>query len=231
MGVHQSIGKDPLLAGFYSVADAARLLGVGNASKLRGWINGWPKSKVGPIVSRDFKDTPTVSFLDLMELRFIEYFRGQGVSMNTLRVAAQKARSEWNVDHPFALSDAQYLTDRRRIIAQSAEETGDKATWDLVSGQYVIWQMIEQSIAKGVVFDPRSHLATKWHPRPSDFPTIVIDPARAFGRPIIGDAGVPTAALFRQLKAEGDVERVARWFRVPAADVEAAAAFEVELAS
>src|SRR3546814_6586021 len=97
MGIVTAIERDPLLAGFYSIGDATRLLGVSHSAKLRGWINGWPKSKSGPIVDRDFKKTATVSFLDLMELRFIEYFRGQGVSMPTLRKAADMARKEWSV--------------------------------------------------------------------------------------------------------------------------------------
>lgn len=230
--MEQPIERDPLMAGFYSVGDATRLLGVSSAAKLRGWINGWPNSKTRPIVDRDFKNTATVSFLDLMELRFIEYFRAQGVSMHTLRRAAEMARKEWNVHHPFALSNAQYLTDRVKIIAQAAGETGDKHTWELTSGQYLIWEMIEATIAKGVVFDPASHLATTWQPRPGDFPDVILDPARAFGRPIVDSAGIPTDALFRQWKAEdGDLERVARWFGVSAEQVQSAVAFELELAS
>jgi len=232
MGVHQAIEKDPLLAGFYSVPDAARLLGVGNAAKLRGWINGWPNSKTGPIVNRDFKNVPTVSFLDLMELRFIEYFRAQGVSMPTLRRAAEMARNDWNVLHPFALSNAHYLTDRVKIIAQAADEVGDKKTWEMASGQYLMWETIEATIAKGVLFDPASHLATTWRPRPGDFPDVVLDPSRAFGRPIVDSAGIPTEALFRQWKAEeGDAPRVAKWFGVTDEQVQAAVAFELDLAS
>ncbi|WP_146032583.1 hypothetical protein [Sphingobium sp. SA916] len=232
MGVMEAIDRDPLLAGFYSIGDATRLLGVSHAAKLRGWINGWPSSKSGPIVNRDFKKSPTVSFLDLMELRFIEYFRGQGVSMQTLRKAAEMARKEWSVQHPFALSDVKYLTDRRRVIAQASEEVGDRPTWELVTGQYLIWDAIEASIAKGVVFDPATHLASRWKPRPGDHPDIVLDPARAFGKPLVDSAGIPTDALFRQWKAEdGNFDRVARWFNVSRGQVEGAVRFELDLAS
>lgn len=232
MGVQPIIEKDPLLAGFYSVGDATRLLGVSSASKLRGWINGWPGSKTGPIVARDFKSTATVSFLDLMELRFIEYFRAQGVSMPTLRRAAEMARKDWNVLHPFALSNAHYLTDRVKIIAQAADEVGDKKTWEMASGQYLMWVTIEETIAKGVMFDPASHLAATWRPRPGDFPDVVLDPSRAFGRPIVDSAGIPTDALFRQWKAEeGNARRVAKWFGVTDEQVQAAVSFELALAT
>src|SRR3546814_7569534 len=141
---------------------ATRLLGVSHSAKLRGWINGWPKSKSGPIVDRDFKKTATVSFLDLMELRLIEYFRGQGVSMPTLRKAADMARKEWSVQHPLALSDLKYLTDRRKVIAQASEAVGDRSHWELATGQYLIWETNAASIAKGVDFAPSTDLANCW---------------------------------------------------------------------
>lgn len=232
MGAITAIDRDPLLAGFYSVGDATRLLGVSHAAKLRGWINGWPNSKSGPVVARDFTGTKTVSFLDLMELRFIEFFRGQGVSMQTLRKAAEMARKEWSVRHPFALSNVTFITDRRNIIAQASEAVGDRATWELATGQMLIWEAIEASIATGIVFDPSTHLAAQWRPRPGDHPDVVLDPARAFGKPVIDSASIPTEALFRQWKAEdGNFDRVARWFDVSRQQVEGAVRFELEMAS
>jgi uncharacterized protein (DUF433 family) len=228
----ERLEADPLFAGFYTNAEAARILGLEGTRKLRGWLNGWPSSKTGPVVARDFKDTSTVSFLDLMEMRFIEYFRSQGVSMHTLRRAAATARREWNREHPFALSKAKYLADRRKIFAQVAKEQDDKVTWDLASGQHEMWEAIEQAVARGVEFNPQTDLASRWHPRPGEFPQIVVDPRLAYGRPVIEPAGVPTSALFRQWKAEkGDWDRVARWFKVSADDVREAIDFELQIAT
>jgi uncharacterized protein (DUF433 family) len=166
-----------------------------------------------------------------MELRFIEYFRSQGVSMHTLRKSAEKARLEWDRQHPFALSHARYLTDRRKIFAQVAKDEGDKVTWDLASGQHEFWEAIEQAVARGVEFNPRTDLACRWHPKPGDFPLIVVDPRLAYGRPVIEPRGVPTAALFRQWKAEkGDAGRVGRWFDVPVGEVRQAIEFELQIA-
>jgi uncharacterized protein (DUF433 family) len=229
---HERLEADPLFAGFYTTAEAARILGLDGTRKIQGWLNGWRGSSAGPIIRRDFKETSTVSFLDLMEMRFIEFFRGQGVSMPTLRKSAEKARTEWGKEHPFALSHAIYMTDRRKVFAQVAQEEGDKTTWDLASGQHEMWEAIEQAIAKGVTFDPKTELACRWHPRPGDFPHIVVDPRFAFGRPVVEARGVPTAALFRQWRAEGgDKERVARWFEVSAPEVAEAVEFELQLAA
>ena len=39
-----------------------------------------------------------------MEVRFIEHFRRQQISLQSLRKAAENARKELNLDHPFATS-------------------------------------------------------------------------------------------------------------------------------
>ncbi|WP_337190548.1 DUF433 domain-containing protein [Tsuneonella aeria] len=228
---HTNIEADPLLSGFYSPADAARLLQVASP-KLRGWLNGWSNSSAGPIVDRDFKDSRTISFLDLMELRFIEAFRRQGVSMQTLRAAAARARKEWDQPHPFALSRAKYLTDRRSVFAQVAELQGDRVTWDMATGQHEMWDVIEATIAKGVEFDPVSELARRWYPLPAEFPQVGIDPAVAFGKPALTEERIPTAAIHRMWKAEGgSLSRVAEAFRIGAEAVRAAVEYEITTAT
>jgi uncharacterized protein (DUF433 family) len=227
---HRPIEADPLLAGFYSPADASRLLQVASP-KLRGWLNGWSNSASGPVIDRDFKGSRTISFLDLMELRFIEAFRSQGVSMPTLRAAAARARKEWHQSHPFALSKARYLTDRRSVFAQVAEQEGDRVTWDMATGQHEMWDVIEATIAKGVQFDPKSDLALRWFPLQAEFPMVVIDPAKAFGKPAL-DSGVPTAAIHRMWRAEGGkIGRVAEAFGIDPADAQAAIEFEIQTAN
>jgi uncharacterized protein (DUF433 family) len=218
--------EDPLLAGFFSIADAARLVGASPAA-VRGWVDGYPNSRSGPVVRRDFEGTRTVSFLDLMELRFIAIFRAQRVPMPTLRKAAEKARHDWNVGHPLALASEKYVTDRRNVFAHVAEENEDSTTWNMVTGQHEMWDTIEQTIEKGVAFDPKTYLAKLWHPRPAEFPKVVIDPHVAFGKPTIEGTRVPTGVLFRQWKAMGNKARVARWFDVSPESV--AMAIEYEL--
>ncbi|XAP76993.1 hypothetical protein ABC955_10360 [Citromicrobium bathyomarinum] len=228
---HGSIEADPLLAGFYSPADAARLLQVATP-KLRGWLNGWASSSAGPIIDRDFKNTRTVSFLDLMEMRFIEAFRSQGVPMQTLRKASERARLEWEVAHPFAVSKARYLTDRRNIFAQVAEIEGDRLTWDMATGQHEMWDVIETTIEKGVEFDPASEMAARWFPMPGDFPMVKVDPAVAFGKPALDKERVPTSALYRLWKAEGgNLARVAEAFEIPIESARDAIEFEIRTAS
>lgn len=227
--------RDPLVGGFYTVKQAARLLGVDRAQRIYGWISGYSSSAAGPVIKRDYDPlggSQIVSFWDLMEIRFLEHFRRQGVPLQTLRKAAASARATLGSDHPFALSNVRFLTDRKKIFLQTAKEENDRKTLDIVSNQYEMYETIENILAKGVAFDPISALAVVWHPMRDDCPDVVVDPRVAFGRPSIEGAGVPTSALFRSWKAEGgDHDRVARWFNVDRAAVEQAVTFEVRLAA
>jgi uncharacterized protein (DUF433 family) len=218
---------DPLLTGFYSVSDAARLIGGVSNRKINGWLDGWRKN---PVLSRDFENSKTLSFLDLIEVRFVDFFRKQGVSMPTLERAAQRLRSEWSTEHPFALSNAKFVTDRRRIFAQIADEGGDKVTYDAASGQHEMWEAMEATINKGVVFDPASALAEKWTPR-ADYPTIVVDPKIAFGKPVVENTSVPTAAIFRLWRAEDSFTRVADAYKLSEQNIRNAVHFELAIAA
>lgn len=220
---------DPLLSGFFSIADSAHLLGTSQQT-LRGWLNGYANSTKGPVIDRDFEGTRTVSFLDLMELRFIAFFRAQKVSMPTLRKAAERARIEWHVQHPLALASSKYVTDRKRIIARSAEETGDEHAWDMATGQHEMWVTIEQTIEKGVEFDPKTYLARLWAPRPGEFPNVIVDPRIAFGRPVVKGTSVPTRTLYRQWQAEGHKAKVADWFDLPEHVIDLAVSYELSSA-
>jgi len=222
--------NDPLLAGFYTHRRAAQLLGMENSHRLKGWLDGWANGAT-PIIHRDFEGSRTVSFLDLIEARFVEHFRKQGVSLQTLRRAAERARCEWDVPHPFALSNVVYLTDRRKIFGQVAEEGGDRVTWDLATNQLEMWDAIERIFAHGVTFSPRSAIAELWHPLQRECPDVVINPRVAFGRPSIGEEGIPTAAVFRLWKVEGNRGRVASWFHVPESYVEQSIDFEIRMAA
>lgn len=86
-------------------------------------------------------------------------------------------------------------------------------------------------VAKSIAFDPVSETAKTWKPS-GDFPSVIVDPRRAFGQPVIGERPTPTSVLFRQWKAEaGDKNRVAKWYRLEVSDVSEAVEFELSLAA
>jgi uncharacterized protein (DUF433 family) len=224
--------RDPLLGGFYSPKDAARLLQIARADRVSRWVAG--DSRNDAVIAGDYQSLGgkhALSFWDLMEVRFLEHFRNQGVSLQTLRKVAVRARQEMKVRHPFALSQLLFLTDRRNVFASVAKEEGDQQTWNLVTNQYELYNAIEETLAKGVAFDPATGLAQSFQPF-AKFPNVIVDPRWAYGRPVIGAKRIPTATLYRLWAAEnGNKARVASAFNVEESDVTAAIDFESALAA
>lgn len=219
---------DPLLGGFYTVSEAARLLRIENRQRIYRWL----QTDDAAVVKRDYVPIDKIqelSFWDLFEVRFVEHFRAQGLSLQFLRKVATKARAEFKTQHPFALSGSKYLTDRKKIFRQTSVELGEeRKTHDLLSGQYEMYETIERIIAKDVSFDPKTLLAEEWAPL-AECPSVIINPHYAYGHPVIGRDHIPTSAIFRSWKAEVDKKRVARWYGVSEKIVGEAVEFELRL--
>src|SRR4051812_15206886 len=86
--------------------------------------------------------------------------------------------------------------------------------------------------AKGIDFNPATGLAERWHPRPAEFPHVVLDPRISFGQPCIEQFRMPTATLFHAWKTEdGDYDVVSDWYEVDRPFVEEVVNFEMALAA
>jgi len=111
------------------------------------------------------------------------------------------------------------------------EGRDDKALYDIERNQLgSIYDVILPSLLEGVEFDNQGQ-ATRWRPDPSVLPSVVIDPGRQFGQPIVIEGGVQTAALADAVKAEGSIGAVERWYEEPKAAVEQAVRFEFKKAA
>ncbi len=100
--------------GFYIRAEADRLLKV-HPARLNRWVQGYTykireESKQierhkGPIVVVDLPtvdSTMALSFVELMELRVVKSFLDRGISLQRVRIAAERAMELFNTAHPFA---------------------------------------------------------------------------------------------------------------------------------
>lgn len=224
--------EDGLAGGFYTTREAARILRINSIRRVQGWVFGYANA-AGPVLAGDYamdSGGRVLSFWDLIEVRFLEYFRAEGIPLQTLRKIAVKARSDLGVRHPFAIHNTRFISDRKTIFQRVAREAGDETTLNMANSQYEMYEAIEQSLAKDVVFDPTSGLARQFRPVP-EFADVYVHPRFAFGHPVIGARGIPTAALVRMWKAEdGNSARVAKAFDTDIAQVEEAVAFERALA-
>lgn len=222
-----------LRGGYYTIPEATRLLGmdITQRATLKNWLIG-NQSASGPVIARQYPNSKSeLGFYDLMELRFIEHFRRHDVSLQSIRKAAEHARREMQLHHPFARSNVKFVTDRKRIFSLVAEEEKDLRLTDLVTGQQAMYDVIEGFLAKGVDFAPDG-LARLWRPDTGNFPKVSISPHKAHGHPVIDPVGVPTRTIFDLWRAEQqDTHAVANWFEMSTEDVDQAVEYEVKLAA
>ncbi len=217
--------------GAYTPAEASRLTGVPSAS-LRRWLFGYRYDHHGPLtVQRPLwqpqygidQDEPLLGFRDLIEARIVGQLRNLNFGMPTIRECLNTATEIANDTHPF--SSAGFKTDGRRLFLERIGAGGSRDVIDLGSRQHQFAQIIERSFID-LQFD--SEKAIRWYLL-SRKQTIVADPERSFGQPIVTDSGIPTSRLAEAVEAEGSVAKVARLFELSISVVRDALIFENRL--
>ncbi|WP_308915750.1 MerR family transcriptional regulator [Jannaschia sp. LMIT008] len=207
--------------GVYPIARAATLIGTSQA-KLRRWTRG--TRKVEPLFGARYRvyDTSELSFADLVEARVVNALRKAGIPLQAIRHAMGLARDRFGQERPFASS--RFKTDGRDIFIL----VGEKAIYSL-SHKNPAQRVFAEIVAPTLVdLEYEEGRARRW--RPEHHERVVLDPNRAFGRSVIDATGVPTETLVRAVDLHG-VERTARYYEVPVADVRAAIAYEEALAA
>ncbi len=215
--------------GLYTFQEATRLTGI-KSGELRCWLRGYQfargeeKRSMPPLWKTELVDSELdgLSFHDLLEARFVKAFHGHGVSLQTIRIIARHARELFNSPYPFTCK--RFQTDGKTIFAESLRESGDTELLDLRGKQIVFEKIIRPFLYEGIEFG-LDKCALRWFPTKSK--KVVLDPAIAFGKPIITGTGIRTDILYEAYLAEsGDKQRVARQFEVPVQAVNAAIRFE-----
>jgi uncharacterized protein (DUF433 family) len=219
--------------GLYSFPEAARIIGV-KPEKLRRWAGGYHRPAPAneylrkPVIARYFENGQHIlTFLELVELLFVKLFRAEGVPMPVIRKAAEQAGERFGTLYPFAVK--RFDTDGRRIFATLQEEArGVRVVEELGKGQLVFDTVVRPFFRK-IEYRGDGDALRYW-PRDRDG-RIVLDPERAFGKPIDAETGVPTKSLYDAVLAGGGQrpEVVAEWFGVPLDAVQAAVAYEQSL--
>jgi len=220
--------------GLYSTSEASELTGVPVAS-IRRWLEGY-RYRRGEVVHNSApvwkQDVPrvgdhiTLSFLDMMEARFIQSFRKHRLSWAAIREAAKLACEMFDDEHPF--TRGRFRTDGNRIFHQ-IEAVGDVKLFDMNKRHWVFNDIVERSLFSDI--ELAGDQVVRWYPMPRS-KAIVVDPQLAFGRPVLAQEGVPTDVLAAAVKAnDGDIESVSRWYQDRPQAVRAALAFEERLIS
>jgi uncharacterized protein (DUF433 family) len=219
--------------GLYSYPEAARILGV-PAPKLRRWAGDYRPRAEGterlhkPVIVRHLgKGQPMLTFVELMELYFVKLFRAEGVSMPTIRKAAEEAARRFGTSHPFAVQ--RFDTDGHRIFATLRENAREERVVEELGRGQLVFDTVARSFFRKLDY-PDDGAVRRYWPLGHEG-RVVLDPQRAFGQPIDAESGVPTRALYEAVLADGGQppEAVAKWFDVPLAAVHAAVKYETGL--
>lgn len=229
----QDKAKALLGRGIYTVTEASQLTDIEPARLLR-WLRGY-EFKLGgekrksdrvihgelPVIEHSY----ALSFLDLQEARCIAEFRKRKVGWPALRAAHGRAREAMQIDHPF--STGEFKTVGRRVMWDAANEEGDAVLLDVVKNQ-TTFRLFLAPYLRGLEF--LNDQPVKWFPLPGS-KRVVVDPQRAFGRPIVTKRGVPTDIIARAYRAEKSYIKVSRWYEVDLPSVRDAVRFEHDLAA
>jgi uncharacterized protein (DUF433 family) len=204
----------------YAVRDAARYAGVSV-----GTIRSWQQAQgtyTPALATRESGDA--LSYLQLVELRFVAAMREAGVKLSTIRKAREYLATRWHTDYPFAM--APLKTDGQYII-QDLEQAKGAEFRDLLliadKGGQLSWKPIIDT--KFLEFEYEGEWAMRWHLAGKESP-IVIDPRIAFGSPMV--RGVPTWALLGRYDAGENSDEIADDYGLNPTDVKAALDFELE---
>lgn len=220
--------------GLYTVGDVAHLTKI-NATRVRRWIAGYSyrssgKSKSQPPVWEP--EIPTIdgvltlSFNDLLEVRWVDIFRKAGVLLPNIRNAITELRDIYGVKYPF--STERVFADGMAIMIELEDEAGKKFFYE-VSGSrnYGFWEVLVQNLKVGYVFN--EGIAEKWHPDENEFGRIVVDPAVAFGRPVVEGTRLDTGVLASAYAAEQSFDLVGEWYGIDSDAVQQAVSFHRQL--
>jgi uncharacterized protein (DUF433 family) len=199
------------------------------------WLRGYDYSRKGivrhskPLWQPDYvndDDTIEVSFRDLIELRFVKAFRDVGLSLPTIRECFNRAVEAVKDERPF--STQKFRTDGKTIFLEITHDIKEGELLDLKRRQAAFHRMVVPSL-HDLEFD--ADIVARWYPLGRSRKSIVVDPTRSFGRPIVSDGGVPTEVLAQAVQIEGTPERVAKLYEVTPAAVRDAVSFHQRLAA
>jgi uncharacterized protein (DUF433 family) len=219
---------DPWTRGVYLVPDAARILRL-PVAVLRSWVCGRIENEQRRFPAGEFETHRTgadrhIGFHSLIELFTIGQLRARGIPMATVREARAKLMERFDTAHPFALEGL--MTSGKSLL----KALGDDILLELgTRGQTAFGKILEPFCAS-LDFDPTNSLATRYFPMGRQHP-VVVDPRRAFGRPVIEGTNLTTEAVMSLLRGGDTEEDIAEAFQVDLAAILAARLFEQKKAA
>lgn len=217
--------------GLYTSLEAGRLAGISSLSISR-WLKGyqsdenWIEPIWEPELDFDEKNQVQLTFRDLMEIRFINAFRKAGLPLQTVRALYKKASELIQDTRPFSTAD--FRTDGKTIFFETINQNRkDSDLLDLKNDQFNFKKFVEPTF-KDIEY--KKGLPVIWWPMENN-KSIVLDPTRSFGQPIVDEVSIPTATLYNSYLANNrSIKHIAEYYEINPSYVKNALRFEKKLA-
>lgn len=209
--------------GIYTPRQAARLIGSTPQEILRWTRGSGPTVPLWSAHYQSIDDTTEISFSDLIEVRVVRAFRRAGISLQAIRFAIRYAQQKFGTEHP--LTSIGFKTDGQEILMEALEQDGELVSLSPKSpGQKVFKSIVEQSLND---LEYEAGAAVLW--RPQKAKSVVIDPKRSFGSPILEEAGISTRLLYEEFELFKNVGYLSKIYEIPRSLVSDAISYEVWL--
>ncbi|MEX0718406.1 MAG: hypothetical protein WD066_17560 [Planctomycetaceae bacterium] len=225
---------DTIGIGIYTPAEAAFYARV-QTRLLTRWLFGSAQGDavVTPRLLDQPPDDRLVTFLDFVQALAIRNLRiNYKISLSKIRAAVDRAREQFEVEYPFAMSHTTYLfSDRARtghgeLVIQLDDGEDEPKLVQLsgkAAGNLVMAEVVELYLDQ-LSFDERG-LAEAYRAGGDEENPIVMDPALRFGEPVLRRCGYTAETLWEASILEGGLDAAARAYGVDRTDVALACEF------
>ena len=222
---------DKLGIGIYSPSEAAFYARVSPKIMTR-WIFGDSKGK--PVVDSQLQDPSgkVVTFLDLVQTLAVREVRNRHkISLQKIRMAVDQARDHYQIEYPLACRHTIFLFGDQKgqghgeIVIRLTGEIGKEDRHVQLTGPgrgNLLMRPVVEMFLQDLKFDPRTRLASQYSPMTNGDASIVLNPHRRFGEPIVDPCGYTAEALWHATNTEGGIEEAAGAYGVTVAEVELA---------
>jgi uncharacterized protein (DUF433 family) len=218
---------DELGIGIYSPAEAAFYARVSKRIMTR-WVFGEGGSK--PVIDRQIRDSSekVVTFLDFIQTLAVREVRNRhGLPLQRIRLGVEEARKRYGIEHPLARKHKIFLFSDQKgeghgeIVIRLDDEEVDEQYIQLTGrgkGNLMIRPVVEMFL-EDLHFDPKTGLATQYSPMEDEVASIVLNPRRRFGEPIVDPGGYTAETLWHATNTEGGIEEAAEAYGVTVGEV------------
>lgn len=189
---------------------------------------------------RVYKDRPTIdepliridgslepgelplSFLNLLELRFLESYRARA-SLPAIRRALEYAAHQLDVNRP--LLELEFAVHGRELFLQYAQESGEPYFVNASRRGQMAWPASVDVLLESLDYDPEEKAAYRWWPLGKQRP-VILDTRLNGGHASTAETGVRVDIIVRRLGQGWSPSAIAEDLAARQAEVEAASELE-----